>query len=154
MTLTLATLLAVAIVVGGLAFYFEEQTSSLNAQVSSLDVQVSSLHGRVLALENQTNALKQSGLGLCKGTNSSLAEFREYLGDFLGTLNLQSRTDQQLISELSKERPGNYSAMVLSLTREIGQNGNASFQLGLLIAETQQNNFYFGSDFCSLANKT
>jgi outer membrane murein-binding lipoprotein Lpp len=153
-TLTVAALLVVAVVAGSLAIYFAEQVSSLNAQVSSLDVQVSSLHGHVLALENQTTALKESDLAFCKGTNQTISSINRDLNDFGGALTLQIRTDQMLITELTKERPANYSAMVLSLSRQVGQDGNMSFQLAVLAFVTQQNNFYGpNSDFCSVASK-
>jgi hypothetical protein len=153
-TLTVTALLVVAIVTGSLAFYFAVQVSSLNAQVSSLDVQVSSLHGHALALENQTAALKQSDLTYCKGTNQTISYINKDLMGIAGTVLLQKRIDQLLITELSTERPANYTAMILSLDRQVGQDGNMSLRLGGLVFVTQQNNFYGpNSDFCSLASK-
>ena len=153
-TITVAALIVVAIITGSLAFYFAEQTSSLNSQVSSLDVQVSSLHGHVLALENQTAALKQSDLGMCQGINRTVSSIHLSLMNFTGALTLQIRTDQLLVMALGTERPANYSAMILSLNSQIGQDGNMLFQMSLLAAETQLNIFYYPSNFCSLASKS
>jgi hypothetical protein len=152
-TLIGAALIVVAIVAGSLAFYFAEQTSSLNAQVSSLDVQISSLHGHVLALENQTTALKQTDLVMCQGINRTVSSIHQSLMNFTGTLELQIRTDQLLVTALNAEMPANYSAAILSLDRQIGQDGNMLIQTSLLAAETQLNIFYGPSNFCSLASR-
>ena len=153
-TIAVAALIVVAIVAGSLAFYFAEQVSSLNSQVSSLDYQVSALQGRILASENQTTALKQSDLDLCQGINRTLSSIHLSLMNFTGALTLQIRTNQLLVMALNTERPANYSEMVLSLNREIGQDGNLRGQMDVLAFETHPNNFYYPSNFCSFAGKS
>jgi len=152
-TIAVAALIVVAIVAGSLAFYFAEQVSSLNSQVSSLDYQVSSLHGHILVLENQTTAMKGFDLELCQAINRTVPSIHQSIMNFTSALTLQIRTDQLLVRELGAEEPANYSAMILSLNREIGQDGGMLPQLGILAYITQLNNFYYPSNFCSLASK-